>query len=152
LIADVRDKQPKAQITTIENIATTSLESALPTSSSTGTILAPEELFAPPRAKHLTARTELTPEEKQRARVKARKAKAATVKHLGDMADLYGKKGKGKGGKSGVREEKEKALQGLVKGGKGVTVVGKGGDRDGRKRKSGDQDGVTREDAKRLKL
>jgi U3 small nucleolar RNA-associated protein MPP10 len=117
-------------------------------------MLAPEELFAPPRAKTLTARTELTPEQKQRARAKARKAKAATVKHLGDMAELYGKKNKGKVGKEGVREEKDRALKGLVKGGKGVTVVGKGGERDGRKRKSGDQDGMTtsREDGKKLKL
>lgn len=58
------------------------------------------------------------------------------------MADLYGKK-------KGQKEQKEEALKGLVKSGKGVTVVGKGEKEVGkvRKREEGE-----RQDGKRLKL
>jgi U3 small nucleolar RNA-associated protein MPP10 len=95
------------------------MESALPPTSASTTLLAPEELFNPPTAPSLVARSELTPEEAQRARQRARKVKQSRNRKLGDMAELYGKK-------KGAKAEKEEALKNLVKGGKGVTVVGKG--------------------------
>ena len=133
--ADV--SKPKAQITTIDNLPTTSLESAIPSTSAATTLLAPEELFAPPTASSAVARSELTPEEAHAARTKRRKAKQGDRKRLEEMADLYGKKQGGSKGRGGVRGEKERALQGLVKSGKGVTVVGKGGQNEARKRGRG---------------
>lgn len=146
------EPQPKAQITTISNLPTTSMETALPATSSTSTMLAPEELFQPATQSSLVARSELTPEEAQRLRERKRKAKKQERKHLGEMAELYGKK-KGPGA-GGVRAEKERALQGLVKSGKGVTVVGKGDKEVGKagKRAGGGDGNDAREDAKRLKL
>lgn len=108
-------------------------------------MLAPEELFQPPSASSLVARSELTPEEAQRSREKSRKQKKAQRQHLGDMAELYGKK------KGGVKGEKERALAGLVKSGKGVTVVGKGDKEAGKIRKRDEGEGKT-QDGKRLKL
>ena len=65
------------------------------------------------------------------------------------MAELYGKKN----GKGGVRQEKEQALKGLVKSGKGVTVVGKGpGSTVDKGKKRARDDETRREDGKRLKL
>lgn len=142
--ADVRN-QPNAKITTVTNVATTSMETALPSMNSATTMLAPEELFAPPSAGELRAKSEMTPEEKQKARQANRKRKQGQVKRLGDAVVNFGKKEKG-----GAKAEKERALAGLVKTGKGVTVVGKGGAQDsGSKRKRGEP---SREDAKRLKL
>ena len=142
-------KAPKAQITTIDNLPTTSMESALPTTASTSTMLAPEEQFAPPSAGALVARTEMTPEEKQKLRGKSRKAKAAVRKGLEEMAELHGKKKR-----QSVKEQKEEAMKSLVKQGKGVTVIGKGSKEaekaKGRKRASGEE--TERENAKRLKL
>ncbi|WWD16229.1 hypothetical protein CI109_100655 [Kwoniella shandongensis] len=140
-------KQPKAQITTVSDLPTTTMESALPPTSAAATMLAPEELFAPPTAGSLVARSELTPEEAQRARGKHRKAKKAERRKLGDMAELYGKKRKS------TKDEKEEALKGLVKSGKGVTVIGKGAKEMGKaqKRLAGPEEG-SREDGKRLKL
>jgi len=113
-------------------------------------MLAPEELLTPATQSSLVARSELTPEEAQRLREKKRKAKKSDRKHLGDMADLYGKDNK----KGGTKGEKERALQGLVKSGKGVTVVGKDTNRVGDKGKGRKRDGddTAREDGKRLKL
>ncbi|OCF32032.1 U3 small nucleolar RNA-associated protein MPP10 [Kwoniella heveanensis BCC8398] len=145
-------KAPKAQITTISDLPTTTMESALPPTAAASTMLAPEELFAPPTSSSLVARSELTPEEAQKARQKARKAKQAEQKKLGDMADLYGKNKNGKKRMS-VREEKEAALKGLVKSGKGVTVVGKGAKELGKAKKRGAPDDTSsREDGKRFKF
>ncbi|KAL7424270.1 U3 snoRNP protein [Cryptotrichosporon argae] len=135
-------KQPKAQITTIDNVATTTLESALPPTAAASTMLAPEELFAPPSASALVARSEQTPDEAQAARAKARKARKAERQKLGGLAQLHGAKRKS------VREEKEEALKGLVKAGKGVIVVGKGAKEDGKRRQREQEP----QDAKRLKL
>ena len=66
---------------------------------------------------------------------------------MGGMADLYGKGNK----KGGTKCEKERALHGLVKSGKGVTVVGKSEKELGKGRKR-DGDDTAREDGKRLKL
>lgn len=114
-------------------------------------MLAPEELYQP-RTTALVARSELTPEEAQRAREKKRKSKKQERKHLGEMAELYGTKKSGPG-KGGAKGEKERALQGLVKSGKGVTVVGKGDKEVGNSRKRDSANGdEAREDGKRLKL
>jgi U3 small nucleolar RNA-associated protein MPP10 len=140
--------QPKAQITTISNLPTTSMETALPSTSSATTMLAPEELLNPATTSSLVARSELTPEEAQHLRDRKRKAKKQDRKHLGDMAELYSKSKKG-----GAKGEKERALQGLVKSGKGVTVVGKSEKELGKSRKRGSGgDEAAREDGKRLKL
>lgn len=131
------------------------METALPAASSTSTMLAPEEMFQPATQASLVARSELTPEEAQRQRERKRKAKKQERKHLGDMAELYGK-GAGGGKKraeGGTKGEKERALAGLVKSGKGVTVVGKSDKEAGRAIKRGAPgDTGEREDGKRLKL
>ncbi|KAK6903305.1 dolichol kinase [Kwoniella mangroviensis CBS 8886] len=142
-------KAPKAQISTISDLPTTSMETALPSTMGTSTMLAPEELFQPPTSASLVARSELTPEEAQRARQKNRKVKQAQQKKLSGMADLYGNKKK-----KSVREEKEEALKGLVKAGKGVTVIGKGNKEidKSKKRGMGGEENSNREGGKRLKL
>ena len=135
--------QPKAQITTINNLATTSLESGLPPTSAAATLLAPEELFAPPSGSNLVSKSELTPGEKHRARARSRKSKQAQSRKLGGMAELYGKK-------KGSKAEKDRALAGLVRTGKGVTVLGKGEKEVGKARKREAEE--ARSDGKRLKL
>jgi len=144
------DPQPKAQITTVENLPTTSLESALPPTAAATTLLAPEEMFAPPTSRDLVARSEQTPEEAHAARAKRRREKKAERTKLGEMAELYGKKRP----QGGVKGEKERALAGLVKTGKGVTVLGKGEKERGKaaKRAAGAAGTEDREGGKRLKL
>lgn len=121
------------------------MESALPATSAASTLLAPEEVFARPVASSLVNRSELTPEEKQKARGKARKAKAAERKALGDMAELYGKR-------KSTKQQKDDALKSLVKTGKGVTVVGKGGKEVDKARKRQADGEASVQDSKRLKL
>ncbi|KAL1411001.1 U3 snoRNP protein [Vanrija albida] len=135
-------KAPKAQITTIDNIATTSLETALPASQAATTMLAPQELFGGPKASELTARSEQTPEEAHAARAKARRAKKAQTARLSATAGLYGKK------RQSVREQKDEAMKSLVKSGKGVTVVGKGEQEEAKRKRR--EENTT--DSKRLKL
>ncbi|WWC69143.1 uncharacterized protein I206_103079 [Kwoniella pini CBS 10737] len=141
-------KAPKAQITTISDLPTTSMETALPSNMNTSTMLAPQELFKAPTSSSLVARSELTSEEAQKARQKNRKAKQAEQKKLGSMADLYGNNKKRKS----VREEKDEALKGLVKSGKGVTVIGKGGKEVNKAQKRAGEGVENRESGKRLKL
>ena len=126
------------------------MESALPPTSAPTTILAPEELFAPPTTSNLVARSELDHEQAQAARLKRRRAKKGARQRLEEMAELYGKKH----GKGGVRAEKDRALQSLVKSGKGVTVVGKGGSEDAkaRKRSNLEVNGDGQGNSKRFKL
>jgi len=116
-------KQPKATISTVSNVSTTTLESALPTAVSTSTLLAPEEVHTP-AAGDLRARSELTPQEKRATRMKARKARK---KRQDALAGAVGKFGSVRGRKvpKNVKEAKDVALKSLVKTGKGVTVVGK---------------------------
>jgi U3 small nucleolar RNA-associated protein MPP10 len=103
------------------------MEDALPTTQSAATMLAPEEMLAPATAAQLVARSELDPEQKRHARQKTRKARATQRKALDVAVDKFaGKSGAGGGGRArgGVKGEKDRALQELVKTGKGVTVVG----------------------------
>ncbi|KIM85244.1 hypothetical protein PILCRDRAFT_66715 [Piloderma croceum F 1598] len=115
-------KQPKATITTVSNISVATLESALPTSKSASTMLAPEEVFAPSPS-DLRARSELTPTEKRAVRTKERKARKRTRDALDKGVHKYKKLNtKGMGA---IKKQKEVALQSIVKSSKGVTVVGK---------------------------
>lgn len=115
--------KPTAAISTVSNVATTSLESALPTTASTSTLLAPEELLAP--AKSISAlrdHSELTPAEKKAARMKDRKKRKKAAEAV---KSYVSSRGKGKSKTASQKQEKDEALRTLVKSGKGVTVVGK---------------------------
>lgn len=125
--------QPKATISTITNLPSVSLESALPTATSASTMLAPEEVYVPdPRNED---RSEFTPAQKRAARQKRRKQRAA----MAEKADKFAHA-------KGIKGDKERAQQALI-GTKGVTVLGKGGRElkaekgKGTKRKRGDEDG-----------
>ncbi|CAA7266467.1 unnamed protein product [Cyclocybe aegerita] len=115
-------KQPKAAITTVSNVATASLESALPTSKATTTMLAPEEVFSA-SSSALQARSELTPAEKRTLRTKERKQKKRQRDTLDRSVDKFAKARS----IGGVKKQKQAALDSIVKHGKGVTVVGKKG-------------------------
>ncbi|KAJ7169916.1 U3 small nucleolar ribonucleoprotein complex, subunit Mpp10 [Mycena filopes] len=113
-------KQPKATISSISNVSSAALESALPTTKSAAAMLAPEEVFAT-TSSDPRARSELTPAEKQALRGKLRKAKKKSRDMLNTSVDKYAKM-KGIGG---IKKQKQAALATVVKTGKGVTVVGK---------------------------
>ncbi|KWU42620.1 hypothetical protein RHOSPDRAFT_20914 [Rhodotorula sp. JG-1b] len=136
-------KAPKPSITTVSNLPSISVESALPTTHSTSTLLAPEEVYS---AKTDAARpnggalaidaADLTPAQKKAQRQKSRqerKARAEKAERILAARDR----------KKGVRGEKDAAERKLV-GVKGVTVIGKGGKakdleaRGSKKRKRGD--------------
>jgi U3 small nucleolar RNA-associated protein MPP10 len=102
------------------NVSTTTLESALPTSKSATTMLAPEEVYAP-SSSDIRARSELTPIEKRTLRTKERKSRKRTRDALNKGVDKYAKMK----GIRGVKKQREAALQSIVKRGKGVTIVGK---------------------------
>lgn len=107
---------------TVSNVAATSLESALPSSKSISSILAPEEIFAPTTGDG-RARSELTPAEKRALRTKTRKARKKSRDTLKSSVDKYAQKKVRS--ISSVKKQKEDALRSVVKAGKGVTVVGK---------------------------
>ncbi|TFK57270.1 Mpp10 protein [Heliocybe sulcata] len=113
-------KQPKATISTVSNVAAAALESALPTSKSTTTMLAPEEVYAPSGSAPRSS-SELTPAEKRalhnKQRKKKRKARDVLDKTVDKVARMRGVKN--------VKTQKEAALNSIVKSGKGVTVIGK---------------------------
>ncbi|KAG1783919.1 Mpp10 protein [Suillus placidus] len=110
-------KAPKASISTVSNVSAATLESALPTSKTVSSMLAPEEVFktasSDPRA-----RNELTPAEKRTLRAKERKTRRKTRDALDKSVDKYAKM-------KGIKKQKDAALKNVVKSGKGVTVVGK---------------------------
>ncbi|KAF5358860.1 hypothetical protein D9757_012683 [Collybiopsis confluens] len=109
---------PKATISTISNVSTASIESALPTAKSVSTMLAPEEVFAL-SSSDLRARNELTPAEKQALHRKERKAKKKARDTLDKSTDKYARAQKG----GSLKKQKEDALKSVVKAGKGVTVI-----------------------------
>lgn len=104
----------------MSDVPALSLESALPLTKSVSSMLAPEEVFAPV-ASDLRERSELTPAEKRALRTKERKARKKARDVLQKSVDKYARVK----GTKGVKKEKEAALKGLVKQGKGVTVIGK---------------------------
>lgn len=103
----------------MSNVASASLESALPTAKAATTMLAPEEIYAP--SSDSRAKAELTPTEKRALRSKKKKAYKKARDTLDKSVDKFAK---AKGVKS-VKAQKEAALKSVVKSGKGVTVVGK---------------------------
>ncbi|KAF8642351.1 hypothetical protein AX16_009620 [Volvariella volvacea WC 439] len=113
-------KQPKATISTISNASTTILESALPTTKSAVSMLAPEEVFAP-SSSELRSRSEMTPQEKKSLRNKQRKARQKSRDQLQKSTDKFAKANKARS----VKMQKEAALASVVRSGKGVTVMGK---------------------------
>lgn len=109
-------KAAQTQITTISNLPSISMESAIPTSAAAGsTLLAPEEVYAPAQNGTLTSKAEMTPSQKKSARQKARKQKEITMNSI----KKYG------GSTGGTRQAKERAMNSLI-GKRGVTVIGKG--------------------------
>ncbi|KAI0735201.1 U3 small nucleolar ribonucleoprotein complex, subunit Mpp10 [Earliella scabrosa] len=121
-------KAPKATIATVSNVAAATLESALPTTKATTTMLAPEEVYAP-ASSDLRARSELTPAEKRALRNKQKKANKKARDALDKSVQKFGRP-KGVGD---VKRQKEAALKTLVKSGKGVTVVGKKSKEEGKR-------------------
>ncbi|TKA56404.1 hypothetical protein B0A53_01974 [Rhodotorula sp. CCFEE 5036] len=118
-------KAPKPSITTVSNLPSISVESALPTTHSTSTLLAPEEVYsaktdaARPNGALAIDAADLTPAQKKAQRQKSRqerKARAEKAERILAARDR----------KKGVRGEKDAAERKLV-GVKGVTVIGKGG-------------------------
>ena len=83
-------------------------------------MLAPEDIYAP-TSHDLRARSELTPAEKRALRNKRKKVNKKARDAVEKSAQTFGRP-KGVGD---VKRQKEAALKTLVKGGKGVTVVGK---------------------------
>lgn len=117
--------QPKPSITTVSNLPSISVESALPTTHATSTLLAPEEVYsaktdaARPNGALAIDAADLTPAQKKAQRQKSRqerKARAEKAERILAARDR----------KKGVRGEKDAAERKLV-GVKGVTVIGKGG-------------------------
>lgn len=106
-------KAPTASISTLSNMPAISMESALPTSASTATLLAPEEVFsADPKAVQRD-RSNLSHAQKQLERKQRKKARSSLSKTLGKLT-----------GKTSTKAQKEESLKKLV-GTKGVTVIGK---------------------------
>jgi len=114
--------QPKTKITTISDVAAASMESALPTSTSLSSMLAPEEVSARATRVQLTAKSEMSPAEKRAQRLREKKAKAKRSDTIERQRSKVSGVAKGAGA---VKKEKKKALEAVTKG-KGVTVVGKG--------------------------
>jgi U3 small nucleolar RNA-associated protein MPP10 len=112
--------QPTATISTITNVASTSLESALPTSYMAASMLAPEEIYERSSA-DVRARGELSPGEKRAARNKVKKMRRKARDALDSSVNKFAKP-KGVGA---IKAQKSAALEKVVKSGKGVTVVGK---------------------------
>lgn len=96
------------------------MESALPTTKSTSTMLAPEEMFAP-SSSDLRARSELTPAQKRAARNKQKKKHKKARDSLEKSVDKFAKVRTA----GGIKKQKGEALKTLTKTGKGVTVIGK---------------------------
>ncbi|KAJ3526875.1 hypothetical protein NMY22_g9997 [Coprinellus aureogranulatus] len=113
-------KQPKSLISSVSNVSTATLESALPTTRSAASMLAPEEVFAA-ESSQPRARTEMTPAEKRALRAKERKAKRKQRDILEKTVDKVARSRN----PGSVKKQKQAALESIVKHGKGVTVVGK---------------------------
>ncbi|WFD20586.1 U3 snoRNP protein [Malassezia caprae] len=117
-------KAPKAAIQTISNTPALQMESALPTTLSTGTMLAPEEVYeTPAQAPALVgAASEQSHAEKQRLHHQRRHAKRQKRERR-QRAEAALERSSG-APRRGTQSEKDQALKSLV-GNKGVTVVGK---------------------------
>ncbi|GAA5845129.1 hypothetical protein JCM11251_008004 [Rhodosporidiobolus azoricus] len=132
-------KAPKATITTVSNLPSISVESALPTTNSTSALLAPEEVYAASGSSSALAvdKADLTPAQKKAQRQKAREQRKSQHEKADRILEA-------KQRRKGVKGEKERAEQ-ILLGTKGVTVIGKNGAekaKAGKKRKRGDADGL----------
>ena len=112
--------QPKATISTVSNVASATLESALPTTKSAASMLAPEEVFDASTAE-TRARSELLPAEKRALRNKHRKSKKKARDTLEKSVDKFARSKAPKG----LKAQKTAALKSVIRSGKGITVVGK---------------------------
>ncbi|BGP12231.1 hypothetical protein JCM10213_007489 [Rhodosporidiobolus nylandii] len=131
-------KAPKATITTVSNLPSISLESALPTTNSTSTLLAPEEVYSAsgPSSALAVDKADLTPAQKKAQRQKEREQRKGQHEKAARILEA-------KQRRKGVKGEKERAEQ-ILLGTKGVTVIGKNGAekaKAGKKRKRG-EDGM----------
>ncbi|ETS62038.1 hypothetical protein PaG_03594 [Moesziomyces aphidis] len=119
-------RAPKATIQTITNAPSVAIESALPATASSSTMLAPEEVYE--RAKHSAAiegaKSEMTPEEKQRLHNKLRAEKRQRNDKIQDTQKALEMSGLVRAKKVNDKEEKQQALKKLV-GNRGVSVIGK---------------------------
>ena len=123
----------------MSNLPSVSLESALPTSQSTTTLLAPEEVYTAsgPYSALAVDKADLTPQQKKALRQKQRQGRKQVVERAERVLASQERR-------KGVRGEKEAAERQLI-GARGVTVLGKGGKEkkaEGKKRKRGDADGM----------
>ncbi|SNX87237.1 related to MPP10 - component of the U3 small nucleolar ribonucleoprotein [Melanopsichium pennsylvanicum] len=120
-------KAPKATIQTLTNAPSVSMETALPSTASSSTMLAPEEVYE--RQRHSTAmegaKSEMTPEEKQRLHNKLRHEKKQRNEKIQDTRKALEMSGLVRSKKVNEKEEKQQALKKLV-GNRGVSVIGKG--------------------------
>ena len=120
-------KAPKAAIQTVSNTPSMAIESALPTTMSAGSMLAPEEVYERPT--HSAAlegdKSEMSHAEKQRLHNKLRHEKRRRNDRIKRTEEaIQRQRGDGPRNKSETKADKDKALKSLV-GHKGVTVVGK---------------------------
>ncbi|KAH9064186.1 U3 small nucleolar ribonucleoprotein complex, subunit Mpp10 [Lactarius vividus] len=113
-------KTPKATISTVANVSSTTLESTLPTSNTFASMLAPEEIYERP-AIDPRAQGELSPREKRTVRNKRKKAKKKARDTLESSVGKFARTKRA----GGIKAQKSAALRSVVKSGKGVTVVGK---------------------------
>ncbi|GAA5981130.1 hypothetical protein JCM11641_003122 [Rhodosporidiobolus odoratus] len=130
-------KAPKATITTVSNLPSISVESALPTTNSTSMLLAPEEVYSATGSTSalVTDKADLTPAQKKAQRQKAREQRKGRHEKADRILQAQQRR-------KGVKGEKENAEQKLI-GLRGVTVIGKNGvekGKGGKKRKRGDTD------------
>jgi U3 small nucleolar RNA-associated protein MPP10 len=98
------------------------MESALPTTNTVTTMLAPEEIFSAP--KDIRSCDELTSNEKRAQRNKQKKLRRK-MKGRFDMAMREITGARSTKGASTVKRDKAKAMKEVVKAGKGITVIGK---------------------------
>ena len=124
ILAKLSLMQPKATISSISNLASITLESALPTATSTSTLMAPEEVYSYDKTT-THSKTELTPSEKKTAHNRQKKLKKKQRQALDHAVDKFTKKAGGRKQPKNVKDAKDMALKSLVKSGRGVTVVGK---------------------------
>ncbi len=119
-------KAPKATIQTLTNAPSVSIETALPATASSSTMMAPEEVYE--RSRHSTAmdgaKSEMTPEEKQRLHNKLRQEKRQRNEKIQDTRKALEMSGLVRAKKVNEKQEKQEALKKLV-GNRGVSVIGK---------------------------
>ncbi|CBQ73442.1 related to MPP10-component of the U3 small nucleolar ribonucleoprotein [Sporisorium reilianum SRZ2] len=119
-------KAPKATIQTLTNAPSVSIETALPATASSSTMLAPEEVYE--RSRHATAmdgaKSEMTPDEKQRLHNQLRHEKRQRNDKIQDTRKALEQSGLVRAKRVNEKEEKQQALKKLV-GNRGVSVIGK---------------------------